>query len=203
MSSEAAVAMVLDHALASEPTLGIGRLVCVDGPAGSGKTTLAGLLVAAAPTCVDSVALLHLDDLLEGWTGLGPELVDRVRRSVLAPLAQGRPGRYHRWDWWADRWGEEHSLDPVSLLVLEGVGSAAAAYDDWVTTRVWVDAPRELRLRRGLDRGDFGDEAHWLRWLDDEQAWLADQGTRGRADVLVDGTGASPPRLARPVPSPR
>ncbi len=188
--------MVLDHALASAPTLGNGRLVCVDGPAGSGKTTLAGQLAEAAPSLVDSVALLHVDDLLEGWTGLGPELVDRVHRSVLAPLAAGRAGRYRRWDWWADGWAEEHVVDPVSLLVLEGVGSAAAAYDAWVTTRVWVDAPRDLRLRRGLDRGDFGDEAHWLRWLEDEQAWLAEQGTKSRADVLVDGTGASPPRLA-------
>ncbi len=192
----AAVAMVLEHALASPPTLGEARLVCVDGPAGSGKTTLAEVLLTAARPCVPSVALVHLDDLLEGWGGLGPELADRVRRLVLAPLAEGRPGHYRRWDWWADAWAEEQVVEPVSLLLLEGVGSAAAAYDAWVTTRVWVDAPRDLRLRRGLDRGDFGDPAHWLRWLEDEELWLASERTRSRADVLVDGTGASPPRLA-------
>lgn len=192
----AAVTVVLDHALRTAPTLGEARLVCVDGPAGAGKTTLAGQLLDAARARVPSVALLHLDDLLEGWGGLGPALVNRVRSSVLAPLAEGRPGRYRRWDWWADGWAEEHVVDPVSLLLLEGVGAAAAAYDDWVTTRVWVDAPRGLRLRRGLDRGDYGDPAHWLRWLDDEEAWLAAEQTRSRADVLVDGTGETPPRLA-------
>jgi hypothetical protein len=192
----AAVALILEHALASPPTLGGSRLVCVDGPAGSGKTTLAGLLLEDARARVPSVTLLHLDDLLEGWGGLGPELVERVRRSVLAPLAEGRPGRYRRWDWWADGWAEEHGVEPVSMLLLEGVGSAASAYDAWVTTRVWVDAPRELRLHRGLDRGDFGDPAHWRRWLDDEEAWLATEGTRSRADVLVDGTGRSEPHLA-------
>ncbi len=192
----AAVTVVLDHALRTAPTLGEARLVCIDGPAGAGKTTLAGQLLDAARARVPSVALLHLDDLLEGWGGLGPALVDRVRSSVLVPLAEGRPGRYRRWDWWADGWAEEHVVDPVSLLLLEGVGAAAAAYDDWVTTRVWVDAPRELRLRRGLDRGDYGDPAHWLRWLDDEEAWLAAEQTRSRADVLVDGTGETPPRLA-------
>lgn len=188
--------LVLDHVLRSAPTLGEARLVCVDGPAGAGKTTLAEQLLDTARTRVPSVTLLHLDDLLEGWGGLGPELVDRVRRSVLGPLAEGRVGHYRRWDWWADAWAEEHAVDPAALLILEGVGSAAAAYDGWVTTRVWVDAPRDLRLRRGLDRGDYGDPAHWLRWLDDEEAWLAAEQTRSRADVLVDGTGESPPRLA-------
>ena len=38
-------AVVVAWVLAAEPTLGKGRLVCVDGPAGAGKTTLADALV--------------------------------------------------------------------------------------------------------------------------------------------------------------
>ncbi|MEZ5092503.1 uridine kinase [Nocardioides sp.] len=193
---ERAAALVLDHALTHDPTLGDARLVCVDGPAGSGKTTLADRLLAAARRRVPSTALVHMDDLYEGWDGLGPELVARVKDTILLPLAAGETGHHRRWDWYAGRWAEELIVDPAALVVMEGVGSAALAYDDLVTTRVWIDAPRDLRLQRGLDRGDYGDPAHWLRWLDAEAAWLAAERTRERADVLVDGTGACPPRLA-------
>ena len=44
---DATVAAVLAHAAAQPPLLGEGRLVCVDGPAGSGKTTLAAAVAEA------------------------------------------------------------------------------------------------------------------------------------------------------------
>lgn len=190
-----AAALVLDHALARPASLGPARLVCLDGPAGSGKTTLADAVVAAARRRVASVSLLHLDDLYEGWSGLGPALTARIDTDILRPLSRGETGRYRRWDWAADDWAEEHRVEPVALLVLEGVGAAATAYDALVTTRVWVDAPHELRRQRGLDRGDYGDPTEWLGWLDAERAWLDAERTRDRADVIVDGTGSAPARL--------
>ena len=51
---------VVDRVLAAPPTLGPGRLVCIDGPAGSGKTTLAGAVAAAAPEAY----VVHCDELL-------------------------------------------------------------------------------------------------------------------------------------------
>ena len=49
--------------LAAPPTLGPGRLVCIDGPAGSGKTTLA----RAVEQAVQGSRLVQCDDLLHGW----------------------------------------------------------------------------------------------------------------------------------------
>jgi hypothetical protein len=54
--------------------------------------------------------------------------------------------------------------------------------------RVWVEAPAGLRLVRGLARDGEAFEPHWRRWQATEQAWFAADGTRGRADVLVDGS---------------
>src|SRR5689334_11082023 len=107
---------VLALALGREPTLGAGRLICVDGPAGSGKTTLAADLAALSGALV-----VHLDDMYEGWGGL-LRAADRVD-SLLLPLARGEPGSYRRWDWHAGDWAETVSVPPVPLLVLEGVGS--------------------------------------------------------------------------------
>lgn len=199
MSSEpeldATADVVLAHCLERPATLGRGRLIGVDGPAGAGKSTLAEVVAGRARRQVASVDLLHLDDLYEGWSGLTDELTRRIVEDILEPLAQGLPGRYRRWDWYADAWAEEHLVDPCSLLILEGVGACARGYDHLVTTRVWVDAPRELRSARGEGRGGEGMVENWERWLDQEQRHLAAEGTQSRADILVDGTGEFPPQV--------
>lgn len=170
---------VLDRALAAPPTLGTGRLICIDGLAGSGKTTLARSLAALAPEAV----VLGTDEMLAGWRGL-PGL-GRSLEELLRPLAAGRPGTWRRWDWYADDWAETRTVEPGPLLVLEGVGSAAASYDDLVTVLVWMEAERDVRLRRGLARDGEEYRAHWLTWFDDEAALHEREGTRARADVVI------------------
>jgi len=170
---------VLAHAEAQPPTLGSGRLICVDGLAGAGKSTLGRELAAARPDAV----VLGTDEMLEGWSGL-PGLGGRIE-GLLQPLADGRTGRWRRWDWYADGWAEWHEVSPGPLLVLDGVGSAAASYDDLITTLVWVEAPRAVRLERGIARDGEQMRAHWLRWLEDEAALHEREGTRARADLVL------------------
>ncbi|HWJ08787.1 MAG TPA: 4-amino-4-deoxy-L-arabinose transferase [Nocardioides sp.] len=177
--SEHRAAALLARALAAPPTLGAGRLICVDGLAGSGKTTLARELAGLAPEAV----VLGTDEMLEGWRGL-PGLGASVE-ALLGPLAAGRPGTWRRWDWYDDRWAATHTVQPVPLLVLEGVGSAAAAYDDLVTLLVWVEADLETRLARWLERDGEGQRPHWVDWLADEAALHERDGTRARADVVI------------------
>ncbi|MFN8195139.1 MAG: 4-amino-4-deoxy-L-arabinose transferase [Nocardioidaceae bacterium] len=185
MGAEAAARLVLDHCLASAPTLGRGRLVCVDGPAGSGKTTLADAVVAASRHRVPSARVLHMDDMYQGWSGLG-DVASRIRDGIVVPLGAGLPGRYRRWDWLASAWAEEHVVGPVSLLVVEGVGSGALEYADAIGTLVWVSAPAEVRLARGLERDGEAMLGHWEQWMVDEAAHFAAQRTRERADVVLD-----------------
>lgn len=171
------------------PTLGAARLVCIDGPAGSGKTTLGHAVVDAAGD-LGSVALVGVDDLLDGWGGLSAAGCT-VERDVLAPLGDGRPGRYRRYDWHAGRFAEEVPVPLVDLLVVEGVGSWRSSYASWVTTLVWVEAPRDLRLARGIARDGEVLRPQWEAWLPDEEALFRQEGTREQADLVVDGTGTS------------
>ena len=92
LSGERAEA-ILGLALSRPPGLGATRLVCVDGPAGSGKTTLAAALVRATRRHGLSVALVHMDDVYEGWSGLA-DAGRRVREQVVEPLA-AELGRAH------------------------------------------------------------------------------------------------------------
>jgi uridine kinase len=169
---------------AAGPRLGGIRLVTVDGPAGSGKTTFAGRLAASlAP----DAAVVHLEDLYAGWTTTGA--VARLCAGVLRPLAEGRPGAYRRYDWHATRFrAEDVPVPPVPVLVVEGCGSSPRALDPWTTLRVWVEAPEALRTARGLARDGAHLAGEWRRWQRLEAAGFAAQDTRARADVRIDGT---------------
>lgn len=175
------------------PSLGGTRLVCVDGGAGAGKSTLAGAVLDAAVE-VGTARLVHTDDLLAGWGGLDG-LADTIAEDLVGPLLRGGPGSFRRYDWVRDEFAERHRVDPVDTLVLEGVGSWAAAYAETVTTLVWVDAPRDLRLRRGLERDGPTMEPQWRAWFEAEERVFRREGTRAHADVLVDGTGTSDPSV--------
>jgi hypothetical protein len=126
-----------------------------------------------------------MDDLYPGWTGL-PE-VDAQLDDLLRPLAQGCPGSYRRFDWVAGEFAEEVVVDPAPLLVLEGVGCGASRFASLVTLLVWIDAPHDLRMKRGVARDGDAFAPHWEQWAKDEARVFARERTRDRADVTVDG----------------
>jgi uridine kinase len=180
---------VVELLLTRPPTLGDGRLVCIDGPAGSGKTTLARLVADGFDrlTQGDSPSsLLHTDDLIEGWSGL-PGLDAQLER-VLRPLADGRPGSCRRYDWVEGAFAETVIVEPCPLLVVEGVGSGAARFDDLRTLLIWVEAPYDERLRRGVERDGDAFAPHWEQWAHEEADLFAREHTRERADLHLDGT---------------
>jgi cytidylate kinase len=169
------------------PTLGRGRLLCVDGPAGSGKTSLADKVAE-----LTGAPVVHMDDLYEGWDGL-PRVGVQLER-LLRPLSRGRPGSYRRWDWYADRWAEVVVVPPAPLLVLEGVGSGSRAHATLITVLAWVEVPADLRLQRGLAREGLHLDEHLPAWSVAEQEHFARDDTRARADLVVDGTRGSTDR---------
>ena len=178
-----AVRRVADLLAARGATLGDGRLVCVDGRAGSGKTTLAAEIAATVPDCV----VVHMDDLFEGWDGLAT--VDAQLDSLLQPLAAGEAGSYRRWDWHAAAWAERVRVEPCGLLVVEGVGSGSLRAAAVTTVLVWVEAPYDVRMRRGLERDGDAFAPHWEAWALAEAEHFARHRTQERADLVVDGTG--------------
>ena len=172
--------------LAGAPRLGTTRLVCVDGPAGSGKTTFGRALAGAL-----DAPLVHMDDLYAGWTLVGAAA--RLSAGVLRPLRTGHPGAYHRYDWHAGAFSPDPVVVPVApALVVEGCGSCPPALDRFSTLRVWVEAPAGLRLHRGLERDGDALRAEWLRWQRLEAAVFAAERTRDRADLRVDGAPVIP-----------
>ncbi|WP_420113250.1 uridine kinase family protein [Pseudactinotalea sp.] len=185
---ESAARAVLEHALRRGPTCDDVIVIVVDGPAGSGKTTIAGLIRREAGERGVSCAVISMDDLYEGWSGMrqGGAAVNDVLRA----LAQGEPASYRRYNWVTERYDETVQVPPVSVLIVEGVGSARLDHLDLVTTLVWVEEPdQEERLRRGIARDGHQVEAHWRRWMVEEAELFGEIGTRARADLRIDGLG--------------
>jgi uridine kinase len=177
------LAAMAERVLAAAPRLGGTRLVLVDGPAGSGKTTFAGRLACALG---DDAVVVHLEDLYAGWTITGA--VARLRAGVLRPLADGRPGAFHRYDWAAQRFSPDATVVPASpVLLVEGCGSSPRVLDPWAVLRVWVEAPADLRVARGLARDGGELESQWRQWQHTEAAEFAREDTRARADLRIDG----------------
>jgi uridine kinase len=181
-------AVVVDLASARPATCGDTRVICIDGPAGSGKTTLAAALAEET-----GAQVVHMDDLMEGWAGLvstGAQLA-----TVLEPLSVGRPGSYRHFNWFLDRFDRVVDVPVADWLVIEGVGSGNPLVADLLTVLVWVEVGDDLRLARGLERDGREMEPQWRQFMRDETALFAEHRTRERADVHVDGTGTRPPLL--------
>jgi uridine kinase len=175
---------IADLVLDRSPTLGAYRLVCVDGPSGSGKTTLAARVAAELESRGCTVAVVHMDDLYDGWGGLqgsGPLL----HEQLLAPLSRGRPGSYRRYDWHREERAETRTVQMTDVLVVEGVGSWRRAHARLVTVLVWVEAPAAVRLERAVRRDGSDLAPDLLVWQRDEDRLHEAEATRDHADLVV------------------
>lgn len=166
----------------SPPRCGSSRLVCLDGPTGSGKTSLAADLAAE----LGDAQLVHVEDLYDGWgQPLGQPLAARVEAWLLLPWSVGLPGRHLHFDWVAGRFTSWVEVPLAPVLVLEGCGSASASIRRYASVVVWIEAPAEERLRRSVAR-DGAAMATLLRaWQAHEDAHFTTDGTRAAATIIV------------------
>ncbi len=160
---------------------GATTVAAVDGPSGAGKTDFAAALKERLP----GAEVLHMDDLYPGWDGLERAVAD-LHDLALAPLARGERAAYRRWDWEHHRYAEWHSLPATQILLVEGAGSGARPGWQLESVLIWLEADRDERFRRGMQRDGEVYRPHWERWAAGEDALFARDGTRSRADLIID-----------------
>jgi uridine kinase len=177
-------------------------VIAIDGHGAAGKSAIAGLVAAAT-----GAALVHTDDfftplLAAAEANDGPAISRyydwaRLRSEALEPLRAGCAASFRPYDW--DR-GDASAGDgpagrrtvtarPGSLIVLEGVSSAAPALSDLVHRAVFVDTPppeRLARLRARIRPEEWDDD-----WLAAEQAYFDLTRPRSSFDLVVSGAGGS------------
>jgi uridine kinase len=155
------------------------RIVAIDGPGGAGKSSLAAHLARELDArVVRTDEFAGWDNPLDWW----PRLLD----DVLAPLAAARTARYT-----PTRWGgperPEVVVEPGGVVLLEGVTASREVFRPYLAYAIWVETPRALRLRRGLERDGEDSRADWERWMAEEDAYIERERPAERADVVLDG----------------
>jgi uridine kinase len=151
--------------------------VGIGGRGGAGKSTLAARIPAAQVVGTD-----------EFWDGEGFDL-DRLRVEVFEPLVAGRAARYPSWDWAARRPGGVRAVAPLGVVVVEGVCALHRMFRDDYDLRVWVEAPYDVRLARGVARDGETARRTWVeRWIPSEDRYVERDDPIACADVIVDGS---------------
>ncbi|MCP9000635.1 chorismate-binding protein [Pseudarthrobacter sp. RMG13] len=158
-------------------------IIAIDGRSGAGKTTLA-IELAAQLRNHHKVALFHLEDIYPGWNGLTAG-IERYVSTVLTPLSRAEPATWTSWDWERHYDGDTRVTLPAEIVIVEGVGAAAAVARPLLSAVIWADSPDDIRRKRALDRDGGTYEPFWDQWAEQEEAWLAADDVPQEADIRV------------------
>ena len=158
-------------------------IIAIDGRSGSGKTTLA-IELAARLREHHKVSLFHLEDIYPGWNGLAAG-IERYVATVLSPLRRGETAEWVSWDWERHYDGEARTTRPAEIVLVEGVGAAAAAARPLLDAVIWADSSDADRRARALARDGDTYEPFWDQWAAQEAEWLAADDVPAHADVHV------------------
>jgi uridine kinase len=171
------------------PTVSV---IAVDGLGGAGKTSFAKRLaekLGDAPI-IQTDDFASWDNPLNWW----PDLLEKALR----PLAAGRPAKFTPTNWGGPP-KDQVVIQPVEFVILEGVSASREAFRPFLAYSIWIDAPRDVRLSRGLardsemrasqglepNRGEV--RANWKRWMAEEDDYVAREKPQEYADQIVPG----------------
>ena len=167
-------------------------VVGVSGFAGSGKSTLARNLNAS----IDRSARIRGDDFLDpvrshqrsaDWSGMDRL---RLRREVLDPFRERRPGHFHRFDWRIRQLGPAEPIPNADVLIVDAVGLFHPDLDGVFDLTIWVDLDLAIAIERGKARDrELGRDHEQLWddvWAPNELDFMARYAPRAIADVLFD-----------------
>src|SRR6266481_2730691 len=167
--------------------------VAIDGGAGAGKSMLA----RGIRDHLKSVSILRTDDFFRPLNehpiaSLSAEKLyelyfqwQRMRDEALIPLHRGEAAKYQRYDWSTDRLLDWVSVEPNEIVLVEGVYSSRPELRPMLDAIIFVEAPRDERLRRVLAR-DPNSVGDWITpWMSAEDWYLNQIRPQDTADLQL------------------
>ncbi len=160
-------------------------LIAIDGPAGSGKTSLANQLASN----LKSATTIHMDDLYNGWEdALTATLTRHLEEWVLDPLTLHQSVKYQKFDWNTGEYGPTVEVRDVELLILEGVGAAQSKIRQQADLTIWIEVGAQIGLARVLNRDGAQILPYMLKWQERESAHFIKDQTKENCQIFIDGS---------------
>ncbi len=185
-------------------------VVAIDGPAGAGKSTLTARIVPLIAEALGAtVPVVHMDDIYNSWEDGPTGGAARLAELILTPWAEDRPAVYRRYDWHAGGWGDQVTVGPGPVAVVEGCGAgagalrAAADHPALRTIVVWIEPAddADAALERAIARDGESQRAGLELWARLQSEHYAAERTPDRADVVAHHDGAGSYRLDMRAPT--
>jgi len=178
------IAALAEQITQSPKLCGNVTLVTIDGPAGSGKTTLANAIAHH----IQQAQVIAMDGLYKGWSkALEPQLWDRIEQVILQPLRQGKVAQYDAFNWSTQAFDIPVQFAPTEVVILEGVGSSHPKVKPSSSLNIWISAPEALLLDRVLDRDGSHIRGHMLDWQVAEREYFKQFDIESAADIHLLG----------------
>jgi uridine kinase len=176
----AALLALLEERPLREPVAFVG----LDGGGGAGKSTLARAVAARR----GDVRVLRLDDFFQSVEAFADSIdLERLEREALAPLREGRPARFRRFDWHSLGLEEWREVAPGRIVIVEGVFALQPALRPLYDVTAWLETDTAIRLRRGLERDGAEAEPMWRDWQANEDRHRAEVEPESTVDLIVLG----------------
>lgn len=172
-------------------------MVGIDGPGGSGKSSLARLLAREL-----NAGLVEGDDFYrdldeeERWNltaEQGASLYfdwEKLRTEVVISGVLGQRVTYRPFDW-DNRRGlldAVVTIEPSKVLIVEGVYTCRPELSDLFDLRIFVETNKEMRLARMIARG-HGNELWIPKWEAAQDHYFDNVIDWNRIDHVVSGSG--------------
>jgi len=150
-------------------------LIAIDGRAGAGKTTLAAVLFADL-SLKHSVGVIHMDDLYEGWdNALGKHLTQTLETIVKAHQLN-KTFEIKIFNWESMKFDSTQKIEPVEILILEGVGAGQKVVREAGATLHWLDIDPDVGIARVLKRDGNQIAQQMKQWqIDQEMHFMSDK----------------------------
>ena len=159
------------------------QIILIDGPAGSGKTTLSKELSEKL-----NCQVVHLDDHYNGWDEALSNDLTRVLLKIVSNFSNGIPSEIPTFNWLKAKFEGSRVIEPANTLIIEGVGSGQSQIRPFASKLYWVETEPEIGLARVLERDGKEYEERIKSWQIREASHFQVERTRDFADFIISTT---------------